>query len=70
MMEIRLSADIAIAAAMLPSEIHNDPADRFLIATARNRGIPLVTSDRRIIDYAAQGFLDVIACRPEPDQTQ
>ena len=66
--EVRLSTEIALAAAQLPDTIHNDPADRFLIATARRRGIPLVTSDRRIIDYAAQGFLDVIACRPEPDQ--
>ena len=65
--EIQLSADIALAASLLPGDIHADPADRFLIATARLRGIPLLTSDRRIIDYAAQGMLDVIACRPEPD---
>ena len=62
--ELRLSADIAIAAAFLPSEVHADPADRFLIATARHRGIPLMTSDRRILDCAQQGILEVIACRP------
>ena len=68
--EIPLSASIALAAALLPSDIHADPADRFLIATARDRKIPLLTSDRRIIECAAQGILEVIACRPEPDWTQ
>lgn len=63
--EIELSASIALAASLLPVEIHSDPADRVLIATARDRGIPLLTNDRRIIDYAAQGLLDVIACCPE-----
>ncbi len=65
--EFRLSADIAAAAAMLPNEIHPDPADRFLIASARQRGMPLVTSDRKIIGYGMQGLLDVIACRPVPE---
>jgi PIN domain nuclease of toxin-antitoxin system len=63
--EIAMSADIALAAAMLPSDVHGDPADRFLIATARLMGIPLLTSDRRVIDYAGQGILDVIAYSPE-----
>lgn len=27
-----------------------DPADRILVATARSFGVPLVTSDTRIID--------------------
>ena len=65
--EARLSAEIALAAALLPADVHADPADRLLIATARHRRIPLVTADRRIIDYAAQGMLDVIACHPAPE---
>jgi PIN domain nuclease of toxin-antitoxin system len=63
--EARLSAAIAMEAALLPGDPHADPADRLLIATARHRGIPLVTSDRRIIAYAAQGFLEVLPCQPE-----
>jgi PIN domain nuclease of toxin-antitoxin system len=64
--EARLSAAIAMEAALLPGDPHHaDPADRMLMATARNRGIPLVTSDRHIIAYAAQGFLDVLPCHPE-----
>ena len=66
MRELRLSPEIAMASALLPPEVHSDPADRFLIATARRCQIPLVTGDRRIIDYAASGILDVIACHPEP----
>ena len=62
--EARLSCEVALAASLLPAGIHLDPADRFLIAEAQQRGIPLVTSDRRIIGYAAQGVLDVIECRP------
>ncbi len=60
--EARLSAEIAMAAALLPGEIHADPADRLLIATARHRSIPLVTSDRRIIEYGRQGLLNVLPC--------
>ena len=65
--ELAMSSDIALAAALLPTEIHADPADRFLIATARHHHIPLVTGDRLIIEYGRQGLLDVLACRPQPD---
>jgi PIN domain nuclease of toxin-antitoxin system len=47
---------------LLPGELHADPADRLLIATARQLGVPLVTRDRRILDYAAQGHVDAIPC--------
>lgn len=52
----------AIAASSLPGSFHRDPADRLLIATAREFGVPLVTRDRRILDYAGQGHVDAIAC--------
>ena len=35
----------------LPPPFHADPADRILVATARLRGLPVVTADRRILDY-------------------
>ena len=56
------SADIAIEASYLPGILHGDPGDRLLIATARHLGMPLVTRDRRIIDYAEAGWVRVIAC--------
>ena len=52
----------AIAASSLPGQLHRDPADRLLIATARELDVPLVTRDRRILAYAAQGHLRAIAC--------
>lgn len=36
----------------LPGAVHNDPADRMLIATAQLTGAPLVTADADIIAYA------------------
>ena len=63
--EARLSAAIAMEAALLPGDLHSDAADRLLIATARQRHLPLVTSDRRIIAYAEQGYMDVLPCFPE-----
>jgi PIN domain nuclease of toxin-antitoxin system len=57
-----LAPDAAIEAAALPGRLHRDPADRLLIATARDLGVPLVTRDARILAYAAQGHLDAIPC--------
>lgn len=42
---------IAEEAYGLPGEIHRDPADRILIATARAAGLTLVTADERILAY-------------------
>jgi PIN domain nuclease of toxin-antitoxin system len=33
-----------------------------LVATARERSVPLVTRDRRILDYAASGVISAIPC--------
>ncbi len=45
----------------LPGELHDDPADRFLIATARARRAALVTRDERIIEYGKAGHVKVVA---------
>ena len=42
----------AIASTVLPGEFHKDPADRLIVALARRLGVPLVTSDEKIRDYA------------------
>jgi PIN domain nuclease of toxin-antitoxin system len=42
---------IARLAAGLPDPIHDDPADRIIIATALSRGATLVTKDRKILSY-------------------
>ncbi|PWC32372.1 twitching motility protein PilT [Azospirillum sp. TSO35-2] len=60
---IPLSVEAALGASSLPEPLHNDPADRMLIATAREFGIPLMTRDRLIHDYAAStGTIRVIGC--------
>ena len=59
---VHLEAEVALSASYLPGSFHRDPADRLLIATARKLGAPLVTRDRRILDYAAQGHVDAIPC--------
>ena len=48
---LELTPEIAIASTELPSPFHRDPADRFLVATARAYGNRLVTSDRKIVEY-------------------
>jgi PIN domain nuclease of toxin-antitoxin system len=56
------TADIAIESSMLPPPIHKDPADRLLIATARNLNVTILTRDRLILDYADAGHVDAIVC--------
>ena len=57
-----LSPEVAIGASYLPGALHGDPGDRLLIATARHLGMPIVTRDRRIIEYGGGGWVRVIAC--------
>lgn len=52
-----LSPAIAVASTRLPGDIHGDPADRILVATARHVDATLVTADQQLLNYAAQGFL-------------
>jgi PIN domain nuclease of toxin-antitoxin system len=54
-----LDAAIAAESTLLPGEPQGDPADRFLIATARIHGVVLATRDARILEYAKKGFLRV-----------
>ena len=53
---------VAIDAAFLPGDLHRDPADRLLAATARDMGAALVTRDARLIAYGEAGHLEVLAC--------
>ena len=46
-----LDPAIAIRSTQLPGEFHADPADRIIVATALERSAPVVTPDRRILDY-------------------
>ncbi len=48
---IPLSSEVALESTLLPGSFHNDPADRFIVATARTKSVPLVTADRKIRAY-------------------
>lgn len=52
---IPLETEIAVASTCLPFEIHSDPADRILVATARHLGATLVTADHALLDLAVRG---------------
>lgn len=43
--------EIAIKSALFPGELHKDPADRIIIATARLLAAPLITADKKIHAY-------------------
>jgi len=57
---VTLDADIAAESTLLPGEPHGDPADRFLIAAARTKGLVLATRDEDIIDYGEAGYVRVL----------
>ena len=42
---------VAVQSVNLPDFSHKDPADRIIIATAREYGATLITSDKRILNY-------------------
>jgi PIN domain nuclease of toxin-antitoxin system len=54
---VPISPEVAIAATRLPGELHRDPADRFLAATARVENMTLLTQDKQLLAYARQGHL-------------
>jgi PIN domain nuclease of toxin-antitoxin system len=54
-LEIAVDGEIAIAAGELPAD-HGDPADRILVATARVRGMTLITADDTLLDWQLRGF--------------
>lgn len=54
--------EIAIEASYLPGVLHGDPGDRLIVATARHLGVPVVTRDRRIVEYGEAGHVGVVAC--------
>lgn len=55
-----LEPAISVDSVRLPGEVHRDPADRFIIATARHAGLPLMTIDRAILAYGAAGYVHTI----------
>ena len=56
-----MEREVAVDAGLIPASALADPIDRWLVATAREHGLPLVTADRRVLDYASRtGLVRVI----------
>jgi PIN domain nuclease of toxin-antitoxin system len=48
---IDLTPAVAVEAYSLPGHLHQDPADRILVASARLSSATLVTADKRLLNY-------------------
>ncbi len=59
---LKVTTELLVASSFLPSPVHNDPADRILIATARERDLTIITRDRAILAYGAAGHVKTLAC--------
>lgn len=57
-----LSAQAALLSSFLPEPFHGDPADRMLVAIARELQAILVTRDRKILAYAEAGHVRALSC--------
>ena len=57
---IPLEPEIAVASTRLPWEMHPDPADRILVATARSLGATLVTADGALLGMAKKGHFKAL----------
>ena len=57
-----MSPDLLIASSYLPGKPPNDPTDRIIAATARELGATLITRDRALLSYGAQGHMSVVEC--------
>jgi PIN domain nuclease of toxin-antitoxin system len=51
--------EIAVASTRLPGKLHPDPADRLIVATARDLGAVLITEDDLLLTYGKAGHVKV-----------
>jgi PIN domain nuclease of toxin-antitoxin system len=57
-----MSPELLIASSYLPGKPPSDPTDRIIAATARELGATLLTRDRALLRYGAQGHVAVLEC--------
>jgi len=57
---LELSPQISVESTRLPGDPPPDPADRILLASARNQGARLLTCDRRLLEYADAGHVRAV----------
>ena len=56
-----LTPRLAIASTRLPGPFHGDPADRIIVATARESATTLITADLAILRYADLGHVNALS---------
>ncbi len=56
------TASLSVYDSLGGSYAWNDPADCYMIATARVRRIPVITRDAVILKIAASGDVEAVAC--------
>lgn len=57
-----LPIEILAGSCELPGSPPSDPADRIIIATARESSMVLMTRDKNILTYSRAGYVRTIAC--------
>jgi PIN domain nuclease of toxin-antitoxin system len=57
-----LTVEILANSCELPGSPPSDPADRILIATAREASMVLMTRDKHILAYSRAGYVRTIVC--------
>ena len=57
-----LTPEALIESSNLPGDLHRDPADRIVAATARLFDCRIVTRDSALLKYGEQGHVAVLAC--------
>lgn len=58
----QMPPEVLFKSSFLPGDLHNDPADRIIIATAREYNMQIVTRDRQILSYADKGYVKAMVC--------
>jgi len=48
---IPIDNGIAVRSVYLPQPLHNDPADRIIIATSMKYGAPIITMDEKVLNF-------------------
>ncbi len=57
-----LSVEVLTGSCSLPGSPPDDPADRIIIATARQADMTVVTRDRQILEYSRAGHVRTLVC--------
>jgi len=57
-----LTVEVLVGSCELPGSPPNDPADRIIIATARETRMVLMTRDNAILAYARAGYVQAMVC--------